>query len=252
MPSYVAVVLARGNCTVATRTVAPRAVASLVKKTSRNHVGAEGVHALLDAARATIALQEGTEGRRAEIRRLLARWELVREQVADVECRLGELVERTPAAKALLTVPGVSVVCAATLVAELGDPQWYEAPRQVLKLAGMNLARKESGTSVRGRVRQTKRGRPLLRRQLFLLAGRWCQTKGALPPLLRGAARPREAQDERRLRGGPQARPDATPGHADGGVVRPGALAGESTRWRRSACRLMTRGSVRQQEVSRA
>ena len=42
----------------------------------------------------------------------------------------------------------------------------------------MNLARRESGTSVRGRLRQTKRGRPLLRRQLFLLAGRWCQKKG--------------------------------------------------------------------------
>ena len=48
----------------------------------------------------------------------------------------------------------------------------------MLKLAGMNLARKESGTPVRGRVRQTKRGRPLLRRQLFLLAGRWCQRRG--------------------------------------------------------------------------
>lgn len=161
---------------------APRTVATLVKRTSRNHVGAERVRALLDAARTTIGLQEGAGGRRAEIRRLLARWELVKEQVADVEGRLGELVEVTPAAKALLTVPEVSVVCAATLVAELGDPRWYEAPRQVLKLAGMNLARKESGTSVRGRVRQTKRGRPLLRRQLFLLAGRWCQTKGLYRP----------------------------------------------------------------------
>jgi len=33
-------------------------------------------------------------------------------------------------------------------------------------------------TSVRGRVKQTKRGRPLLRRQLFLLAGRWCTKRG--------------------------------------------------------------------------
>ena len=161
---------------------APRSVHALVRKTSLNHIGSARVSALLDAARSTIALQEGTEGRRAEIRRLLARWAMVRGHVADVESRLAELVEVTPAAKALLSVPGVSVVCAATLVAELGDPNWYEAPRQVLKLAGMNLARKESGTSVRGRVRQTKRGRPLLRRQLFLLAGRWCRTTGLYRP----------------------------------------------------------------------
>ncbi len=83
-----------------------------------------------------------------------------------------------PAVAALTTVPGVSVVCAATLVAELGTPASYVSPRQVLKLAGMNLAGKEDGTSVRGRIKQTKRGRPALRRQLLLLAGRWCQARG--------------------------------------------------------------------------
>jgi transposase len=126
----------------------------------------------------TIALEDGALARRAEIRRLLLRWQLVREHIALVETRLAELVDVTPAAKALTTVPGIGVVCAATLVAEIGDPNNYESPRQILKLAGMNLARRQSGTSILGRVRQTKRGRPLLRRQLFLLAGRWCQKKG--------------------------------------------------------------------------
>ena len=63
-------------------------------------------------------------------------------------------------------------------MAELGGPTSYVSPRQVLKLAGMNLAGKQSGVSVNGRVKQTKRGRPALRRQLFLLAGRWCQKRG--------------------------------------------------------------------------
>jgi transposase len=36
----------------------------------------------------------------------------------------------------------------------------------------MNLIEKSSGVH-RGRARQSKRGRPELRRQLFLLAGRW-------------------------------------------------------------------------------
>jgi transposase len=155
-----------------------RTIHTLVKRTSRNHISPERVRAMRAAAQRTIALPEGTAARRDEIQRLMVRWALVREHIAAVERRLTALVDRTPGAKALLTVPGVSVVCAATLVAELGDPDWYEVPRQVLKLAGMNLARKESGTSVRGRLRQTKRGRPLLRRQLFLLAGRWCQKKG--------------------------------------------------------------------------
>jgi len=53
-------------------------------------------------------------------------------------------------------------------------PDDYEHPRPVLNLAGMNLIEKSSGL-LRGRKRQSKRGRPLLRRQLYLLAGRWCR-----------------------------------------------------------------------------
>jgi len=157
---------------------APQAVHALVKKVSRNHVKAERVRGMLASARTTIALEEGTEARRAEIQRIMYRWAVLRSQMAEVESRLEEIVEGYPAAAALVTVPEVGVVCAATLIAELGDPTWYESPRQILKLAGMNLGGKQSGTSVRGRTRQTKHGRPLLRRQLFLLAGRWCQKKG--------------------------------------------------------------------------
>lgn len=48
-------------------------------------------------------------------------------------------------AKALTTVPGIGVVAAASIVAELVTPDSYESPRQVLKLAGKNLASKASG-----------------------------------------------------------------------------------------------------------
>ena len=155
-----------------------RATWRVIKEVSRNHIPKERFEDMVTSAERTVALGVAPDARRAEVTRVLTRWRVVREHVADVEARLAELVQLVPAAKALLSVPQVSVVCAATLVAELGDPQSYLAPRQVLKLAGMNLAGRESGTSVRGRIKQTKRGRPLLRRQLFLLAGRWCSGKG--------------------------------------------------------------------------
>ncbi len=156
----------------------PRTVRALVKEVSRNHVSAERVDALIAAARETVGVGAAADARRAEIHRLLDRYALLLTQAAAIEARLEGLVAAHPGARALATVPEVSAVCAATLVAELGTPETFVAPRQVLKLAGMNLARKESGTSVRGRVKQTKRGRPLLRRQLFLLAGRWCSGRG--------------------------------------------------------------------------
>lgn len=155
-----------------------RAVNRLAREVSQNHVPKARLDALLADARASVALTAGSEARRGEILRIIDRLLLVREHMAEVELRLGALVEVTPAAKALTTVPGIDVVCAATILAEVGNPHDYVSPRQVLKLAGMNLARKESGVSVRGKLRQTKRGRPALRRQLFLLAGRWCQQRG--------------------------------------------------------------------------
>lgn len=156
----------------------PRTVRSLAIDASRNHFGPERLARLHASARETVGLTSAPDARRCEVRRLLARLDLARAHAGEIEARLAELVAQHAGARALTTVPEVSAVCAATLIAELGSPETYVSPRQVLKLAGMNLARKESGTSVRGRVKQTKRGRPLLRRQLFLLAGRWCASRG--------------------------------------------------------------------------
>ena len=155
-----------------------RSVYAVMRQASQNHFPRAKAETLVATARSSIAVHAGLESRRAEIRRLLDRWDVIAAQIGAIERTLAERVAQHPGAKALVTVPEVGVLCAATLVAEVGTPESFESPRQVLKLAGMNLARKESGTSIRGRVRQTKRGRPLLRRQLFLLAGRWCQADG--------------------------------------------------------------------------
>lgn len=154
----------------------PRTVYALMKRVSQNHFKPVKAKAFVAAARASIAITRDIDARRSEIHRLLDRWDLLLRQIAAAETELTRLVDQHPGAKALTTIPDVGVVCAGTLVAELGTPEAFASPRQVLKLAGMNLARRESGISVRSRLKQTKRGRPLLRRQLFLLAGRWCRT----------------------------------------------------------------------------
>jgi transposase len=156
----------------------PRSVDAQLRLSSRNHIGRARTRQLVADAHASIALMDAAPARRAEIQRLIARRDFLREQMAICEAELAVLVEAHPGARALLTMPGVGVVVAAALVSEIGTPETFQSPRQVLKLAGMNLAGRSSGTSVRGRVRQTKRGRPLLRRQLFLLAGRWCKSSG--------------------------------------------------------------------------
>lgn len=157
-----------------------RSVHAHIRKASRGHIDAERVRTIIADARQTIALPDAADERRLEIQFLLARWRLLREQLAILDARIAALVQECPEARVLLSVPEVSAVCAATIVSELGTPQDYAHYRQVLKLAGMNLVHHSSG--LRGPnvtpKWQSKRGRPMLRRQLFLLAGRWCQTRG--------------------------------------------------------------------------
>ncbi len=158
----------------------PQTVRRQIYTSSRGHIPPERIRQLLHSARKTVGLPEAAEERRLEIQFILKRWALVREQMAELDRRITALVDICPEAKVLLTVPEVSAVCAATLVAELGTPSDFEHPRQVLKLAGMNLVSSSSGQRDVRRVPkwQSKRGRPALRRQLFLLAGRWCHQRG--------------------------------------------------------------------------
>ena len=158
----------------------PRKVATLIRRTSRGQVDPDRVRGLLEAARATIGLPDAAEERRLEIRNILARWGMLREQLADLDARIAVLVDECPEAKVLLTVPSISAVCSGTIVAELGTPEDFEHWRQVLKLAGMNIVTSSSGHRLQTITPkwQSKRGRPMLRRQLFLLAGRWCHEGG--------------------------------------------------------------------------
>jgi transposase len=160
----------------------PRMVRKVAKDASRNHVKAEAVNQLLASAKTTLALRTGVDERRLEMFQIMARLDMIERQLETVAHKLDEVVAGCPAARALTTVPEVGTVCAATIVSELGNPHDFESPRQVLKLAGMNLVERSSGM-LRGRRFQSKRGRSLLRRQLFLLAGRWVRED-------RGFARP--------------------------------------------------------------
>ena len=69
----------------------------------------------------------------------------------------------------MLAMKGVGAMTVAGFFAEVGDLNNYDDPRQLLKLAGLNLRRNESGTH-KGQARISKRGRRKLRALLFRVA----------------------------------------------------------------------------------
>ena len=155
----------------------PRTVTRLVQAVSRGHHRAVWTRRLLRSAQETLGLPGAATERRLELTDLLTRQELLDTQLAELDRRIEALVTTCPAARLLDSVPELGPVGAATIVAELGDPAAFEHPDQWLKLAGLHLADRQTGMS-QGRKRIAKQGRPLLRRQLYLLAGRWVTPRG--------------------------------------------------------------------------
>ncbi len=60
------------------------------------------------------------------------------------------------------SIPGVSAVGAAAMLAETGDPTRFDSPRALVKHAGLCPRDNASGT-FNGRSRISRRGRPRLR-----------------------------------------------------------------------------------------
>jgi transposase len=68
------------------------------------------------------------------------------------------------------TIPGIGEATAAALLAEVPDIRRYRSARQVAAFAGLAPRERQSGGSVRGRVRLSKIGNARLRRALYFPA----------------------------------------------------------------------------------
>jgi transposase len=146
-------------------------VLALLDRESRGHLGEERYAQLLTAARATLALDVAQGALKAELPLLVERLQLYERQKLELEKQMKAVLDTLPAAAALCTIPGVAPVSAAVFLGAIGDPTAYTSSREVLKLAGLGLLEKSSG-SLRGKPRLSKRGRPMLRQMAYMLAVR--------------------------------------------------------------------------------
>jgi transposase len=81
---------------------------------------------------------------------------------ADAEARMLAVLDQLGLTGLVTTIPGLSAVGAAVILAQTGDPARYDSPRAWVKHAGLAPMANESG-KYRGRTRSSGRGRPELR-----------------------------------------------------------------------------------------
>lgn len=141
----------------------------LLFKASHGKLGRQRAEAIVEAASRSIACQYGVAALRFELELLLPRIEELLVQQTQVDHRMAERIKGIDYASNLQSIPGIGPVTVAIFLGEVGDLRNYRNAKQVLKMAGLNLFERSSGQQ-HGLRRMTKRGRPELRRILYMAA----------------------------------------------------------------------------------
>jgi transposase len=112
-----------------------------------------------------------TDAVRNSIERVLA---TINEQIADIERQIGKDVDDDPTLREqrqlLASIPGVGDKTIATFLSHYGGELRFAKTRQAVAFAGLDTAKHESGTSVRGKPRLSKMGHAAIRRALYMPA----------------------------------------------------------------------------------
>lgn len=128
-------------------------------------VGIKRAQTLVEAAQNSIGLDGGACAR-MEMQMLLEDYRAKEVQLEKVTAVLEAETLKIPYTEKLLSIKGVGLITVAGFLSEVGDIRRFNSPKQIQKLAGLELKENSSGKH-RGRTSISKRGRKRLRKILF-------------------------------------------------------------------------------------
>lgn len=123
--------------------------------------------ALQEWAHHSVGATTGSVQAKQSLAFLLAQYHSHEDYLTQLELEMLTLLQEIPQAIPILAIPGMGTVLVASILSETGDLGGYDHGQQVLRLAGLHLSEVSSGLH-KGQARLTKRGRPKLRKMLFL------------------------------------------------------------------------------------
>jgi len=130
-------------------------------------------------ARRSVGLTEGVEALQLALRLHIEALEALEQQLEEVYKALVDAFLALPESAYLLSVHGLGIITAATILSEIGDPSHYTNARQLVKLAGTQPVPNTSGRKSRSKTPMSHKGRPRLRTALFFAVMRLVQVDQA-------------------------------------------------------------------------
>jgi transposase len=120
------------------------------------------VRALFAALSDPVGVLAHRHGALERVQLLLEDWHDTRRKLADTEQRMTTVLDELALTELVTTIPGLSPVGAAAILAETGNPARFATSRALVKHAGL-APRENSSGRFTGRTKLTGQGRPLLR-----------------------------------------------------------------------------------------
>lgn len=142
-------------------------ILAIWKQSMKRTAGVKRAQELVEAASVSIGRKIGLIAAEVSLQNLLDEHELYVKHYAELEQLMMELLLQVPNAGKLHQIKGVGLITTATFVGEIGDVSRFQDPRQIQKLAGLNLVENSSGKH-KGKTRTSRRGRRRLRPGLFM------------------------------------------------------------------------------------
>lgn len=140
-----------------------------LRKVSRGKLKEERARALFEASSASVGIREGRSSMLQEVKMIVDTIALYDRFIEGLEADMVRYLEQIPYSRMILSLKGIGSVTAAGLIGEVGDFTKFGTISEVLKLAGLDLYEVSSGKH-RGKLRISKRGRPHMRKLLYLAA----------------------------------------------------------------------------------
>ena len=128
-------------------------------------VGMKRAKTLVEAAQKSVGI-EGGACARMELQLLLEDYRAKQGQLKKVTEALEVATLKVPNVEKLLAIKGIGLITVAGFLAEVGEIGRFDSPKQIQKLAGLELKENSSGKH-KGQTSISKRGRKKLRKTLF-------------------------------------------------------------------------------------
>lgn len=127
------------------------------------------VHRIYLAAQTSIGLQEGATTAQMTLNQKMQLIDLLTVQQQEVQQKLEAIFLRTPEARSMISLPGLSPCTAARILGEIGDPRHYDTGKQLVKLAGLQPTPNTSGNKTQSKTPISRQGRAGLRTALYFV-----------------------------------------------------------------------------------